>query len=90
LRSPTAGASWTLGSRLEPLVDDHLIDRLQGGAALRLNGPIEREIVCTADRPWEDNVPALGRGVHPARPAARALDLPAHVPVLRPARHAGR
>ncbi|MBN1393692.1 MAG: hypothetical protein JW959_01485 [Pirellulales bacterium] len=41
-----------IGSRLEPIVDDCLIDKLDG-AALRLHSPTPREIVLKFDRPWE-------------------------------------
>jgi hypothetical protein len=44
-----------IGSRLELMVDDHLIARVSGGAALRLNRPIPREVVLVTDRPWEGN-----------------------------------
>ena len=41
-----------LGSRLELLVDDFLIDRV-AGAELRLQHPTPRETVMVFDRPWE-------------------------------------
>lgn len=44
-----------IGSRLELMVDDYLIERLAGGAALRMHPPIPREIVLTLDAPWEGN-----------------------------------
>ena len=44
-----------IGSRLEPMVDDFLIARLSGGAALRLNQPVPREVALVTDRPWEGN-----------------------------------
>lgn len=43
-----------IGSRLELLVDDHLIDSQQG-VALRLHRPIAREIAIVHDEPWEGN-----------------------------------
>jgi hypothetical protein len=46
-----------IGSRLEPLVDDWLIQRMQG-AELRLHHPVPREVVMAFDRPWEGNVSA--------------------------------
>ena len=49
-----------IGSRLELLVDDYLIDRLAGGAALRMHEPVPREIVIVHDAPWEGN----GCGYH--------------------------
>ncbi|HMO58450.1 MAG TPA: hypothetical protein PKA05_19930 [Roseiflexaceae bacterium] len=45
----------TIGSRLEPLVDDYLIDTMQG-VSLRLHSPVLRETVLTFDRPWEGPV----------------------------------
>ena len=45
-----------IGSRRELFVDDFLIERLSGQAALRLHHPIPREVVFTADRPWEGNL----------------------------------
>jgi len=42
-----------LGSRLELMVDGHLIERLSGAAQLRLQQPIPREIVLVHDAPWE-------------------------------------
>ncbi len=44
-----------IGSRLELMVDDYLIERMSGGAELRLHRPAEREIVFTCDKPWEGN-----------------------------------
>lgn len=44
-----------IGSRRELLLDDHLIDRLDG-AELRLQQPVPREIVLETDRPWEGNM----------------------------------
>ncbi|MBN1342511.1 MAG: hypothetical protein JXQ73_07515 [Phycisphaerae bacterium] len=46
-----------IGSRLEPLIDDFLIDKLDG-AKLRLNHPTPREIAITFDAPWEGNCSA--------------------------------
>jgi len=47
-----------LGSRLEPFVDDHLLDRLAGSARLEVQRPEPRELVFTADAPWEGNTSA--------------------------------
>ena len=44
-----------IGSRLELMVDDYLIERMGGGAELRLHRPVEREVVFTCDKPWEGN-----------------------------------
>ena len=45
-----------IGSRRELLVDNFLIKRLKGDADLKLHHPIPREVVFTADRPWEGNL----------------------------------
>ncbi|MAV37942.1 MAG: hypothetical protein CMJ59_21090 [Planctomycetaceae bacterium] len=42
-----------IGSRLELMVDDYLIERFEGKAELRLHRPVEREVVFTCDKPWE-------------------------------------
>ena len=42
-----------IGTRRELFVDDILIDRIEGGAALRLNHPVPQEIVLNHDEPWE-------------------------------------
>lgn len=47
-----------VGSRLEPFVDDHLIDRLVGSARLEVQQPEPKELVFTADKPWEGNTSA--------------------------------
>jgi len=44
-----------LGSRLEPLVDDFLIEGMQD-VELRLHAPIPREVAIVYDKPWEGNV----------------------------------
>jgi len=44
-----------LGTRRELFVDGALIERLTGGAALRLHHPTPREIALVADAPWEGN-----------------------------------
>ncbi len=49
------GVPIEIGSRIEPMVDDFLIARLSGGAALRLNQPVPRELALVTDRPWEGN-----------------------------------
>lgn len=47
-----------IGSRLELLVDDFLIDKLGGGAKQKLQKPAPQEVVLVADRPWEGNTSA--------------------------------
>lgn len=49
-----------IGERRELFVDDALIDRMSGGAALRLHHPEPREIALTHDAPWEGS----GSGYH--------------------------
>lgn len=49
-RSPIA-----IGDRRELLVDDFLVEKLSGGARLRLHQPVPREIVLKTDAPWEGN-----------------------------------
>lgn len=48
--TPTAPID--LGSRLELMVDDYLIERMDG-ARLRLHHPQPREVALVLDRPWE-------------------------------------
>ena len=48
----------SIGSRVEPFVDDHLIERLGGGARLVVQRPEPKEVVLRADRPWEGNTSA--------------------------------
>ncbi len=47
-----------LGTRLEPFVDEFLLDRLVGSARLEVQKPEPRELVLTADAPWEGNTSA--------------------------------
>ncbi len=44
-----------IGSRLELMVDGHLIERVSGAAQLRLQTPVPREICLVLDAPWEGN-----------------------------------
>jgi hypothetical protein len=44
-----------IGSRLELLVDDYLLDALSGEARLQLHQPVPQEIVYRTDAPWEGN-----------------------------------
>jgi len=50
-----AEAPIDLGSRRELLVDDYLIERIEGRASLRLHQPTPREIALVFDEPWEGN-----------------------------------
>ncbi len=50
-------AAVDIGTRVEMLVDDWLIDpSLSQGVELRLQTPVRREVVLTTDQPWEGNV----------------------------------
>ena len=42
-----------IGDRLEPFVDDYLIDELPGTTTLRPHQPTPEEVVLVADQPWE-------------------------------------
>src|SRR5688572_27110346 len=43
-----------IGTRIEMFVDGRLIDpSLKKGVSLELQTPIKREVVLTADKPWE-------------------------------------
>lgn len=44
-----------IGSRLELMVDEHLIDSMTGGARLQLHRPERKEIVLRTDEPWGGN-----------------------------------
>jgi hypothetical protein len=44
-----------IGSRLELLVDEFLIESMSGGARLELHHPVRREVVFRTDAPWEGN-----------------------------------
>jgi hypothetical protein len=52
---PGADTAIDIGSRLELLVDDHLIHKLSGGAHLELHRPERREVALVTDKPWEGN-----------------------------------
>ncbi len=44
-----------VGSRLELMVDEHLIDRMSGGARLQLHRPVRRNVALVTGEPWEGN-----------------------------------
>lgn len=44
-----------IGSRLELLVDTHLVDELSGDVKLQLHPPQPQEVVLVTDKPWEGN-----------------------------------
>jgi len=50
-----AGEPLDLGTRLEPFVDDAIVERLSGKVELRLCRPEAREISLVTDQPWEGN-----------------------------------
>lgn len=49
-----------IGSRLELLVDDYLIESISGGARLEMHHPVPQEIAIVHDAPWEGS----GTGYH--------------------------
>ncbi len=49
------GEPLAIGSRLEPLVDDYLFEKLGDGVELRLHPPTKREVVMQTDASWEGN-----------------------------------
>jgi len=51
-------AAIKIGSRLEPLVDGAILEKLSGSAKLVVQRPTPREVVLTADAPWEGNTSA--------------------------------
>lgn len=44
-----------IGSRREPMVDEHLIAAMTGKVELRLHAPTPREVALRFDQPWEGN-----------------------------------
>ncbi len=48
-------SEWRLDSFWELFIDGAVIDRLTGGASLRLHHPVPQEVVMEFDRPWEGN-----------------------------------
>ncbi len=54
LIAPAFAQPLDIGTRLEPLVDDYLIDSMDN-VELQLHHPIAREIALTTDAPWEGN-----------------------------------
>lgn len=55
LPGDTSGQAADIGTRLEPFVDDFLIESFTGDAELELHPPVEREVVISHDQPWEGN-----------------------------------
>jgi hypothetical protein len=50
------GTVTEIGGRLELFVEDGLIERVGGGAVLRVHSPVMREISFQTDKPWEGNM----------------------------------
>jgi len=44
-----------MGSRLELMVDNYLIERLDGKAELRMHHPVPQDVAIVMDKPWEGN-----------------------------------
>ena len=44
-----------IGSRLELMADDYLIDTISGNLELELHEPVPREVAIVHDAPWEGN-----------------------------------
>ena len=51
--APAPGDAIPIGSRLELMVDDALVERLSPEARLTLHHPVPQEVVLTFDQPWE-------------------------------------
>ncbi len=55
LARPLLAGPIDVGLRRELFVDDHLVEKLSGGAQLRLHHPAPREVAIECDKPWEGN-----------------------------------
>lgn len=44
-----------IGSRLELMIDDYLMQTISDGGRLQLNRPVRREVALVTDAPWEGN-----------------------------------
>ena len=53
-RIAVPGAAIDIGSRLEPFVDDFLIEKMDG-TTLCLQKPVSRDVAIVFDKPWEGN-----------------------------------
>jgi len=60
LADAASAAVTDIGSRRELFVEDGLIERLEGGAQLRMHRPVPHEIAIVHDEPWE----GTGSGYH--------------------------
>ena len=53
--SVTAGEPIEVGSRLELMIDDHLIDTMSDSLRLQMHKPVRRNVALITDKPWEGN-----------------------------------
>lgn len=60
----TTPAPIDIGSRLELMLDEHLIARFVGDAALRLHQPVRREVCFVTDQPGEGNAAGYLTVIH--------------------------
>ena len=51
----TAAEPIDIGSRLELMIDEHLVAATSGGIHLQLHKPVRRNVALVTDRPWEGN-----------------------------------
>jgi hypothetical protein len=56
---PATDQAVDIGSRLELLLDEHLIDKMTSGAHLQMHRPTRREVVLKTDASWEGNACAF-------------------------------
>lgn len=91
LAAAGGGEPIRIGSRLEPLVDEYLLETIGGGARLELHRPARRNIVFKTDAPWEGNASSFQsvfqdgpryrmyyRGLHYANGGRAAMALKTH------------
>lgn len=53
--SVTASELIDIGSRLEPMIDNHLIATMSDGLHFQLHKPVRRNVALVTDSPWEGN-----------------------------------
>ena len=93
--SQTAPQPVDIGSRLELLIDEFLIESRRGDIRLELHQPVRRELAFETDAPWEGNAcgyPSIVRvqsgwriyyhGMHYLHSGPAAQDLPDHARTL--------
>ena len=44
-----------IGSRLELMIDDHLVDSTRGRIGLQMHRPVRRNVALVTDNKWEGN-----------------------------------